>query len=180
MKGIVYCIKELSTGEIIYVGSTTMPFGQRIYEHKRECFNRIKGTLIYEYMREKSNKESFDNVFAFEIIVEHEYNSKQDLLKEERKYMDKFNPKLNIKRPFRSKNEKKEKMHNWYLSHIESEKERLNNLPKTKSKNSSDNNKRYYLKHKKEISDKMKWYYLEHKEERLQYQKQYYMKNKEN
>lgn len=133
MKGIIYCIKEKISDELLYIGSTKMTLKQRIKEHRRDCFIRIKNAPIYQYIRQKSDKDCFSDNFIFEVISEREYESRQELYKDERHWLDKLNPSLNKNRPFRSKQEKKQQMHEWYLNHVDSENERLNSLPKHKS-----------------------------------------------
>ena len=166
MTGIVYCIKEIASGQVIYVGSTTMLLSKRVKEHVRDCFTRVKQRPLYKYIRSKATKETFNNLFAFDVLYSGEFDTRQELLIKEREYMEKFNPKLNVNKPFRSKDEKKQQIHEWYLQHKDEEDIRLNNL--------LNKSKDYYAKHKEDIKERMKRYYAEHKEERKAYSKKYY------
>lgn len=168
MKGIVYCIKDKASDEILYVGSTKMTFNQRIQEHKRDCFVRLKNAPLYQYCRQKSSKDNFLEYFVFKIVKEGEYESRQELYKDERLCFDELKPILNKNKPFRSEQEKKQQVHEWYLKHADAENERLKSLPK-------NNN---YYKNKDMILEKRKIYYRENRERIREYQKKYYQEHK--
>lgn len=109
MKGIIYCIKEISTGEIIYIGSTTLPLLKRKNLHISASYNGNKDMPVYQYIRDNTDgkKENFDIVFSFFELQALDFEDKQSLHKLEREYIDKIKPICNISKPYITEEERK-------------------------------------------------------------------------
>lgn len=101
MKGIIYGIREISTGEILYVGST-INFKRRVNAHINNCFNNSgKYPLrVYVYIRGKCDKENFRSMFSIDIIKELEVDTVSELRITERKYIEEISPKYNKNRAY--------------------------------------------------------------------------------
>ena len=108
MKGIIYGIIEIYTGEILYVGSTSTSLYNRVHNHNYMAFVKLQTSPIYVYIREKCDREHFSNTFAIEAIKEVEIESKLELRKIERSTIEEINPKFNKNRAYRSEDERKE------------------------------------------------------------------------
>jgi hypothetical protein len=107
MNGIIYGIREKSTGEIIYIGSTTKTLGDRRSNHLKACFILLKEDMpVYPYIRERCDKESFPEYFVFEPLFSGEFTDRTEVRKKEREYMEKFCPKCNKNRAYTSREEK--------------------------------------------------------------------------
>lgn len=111
MNGIVYGIKDLSSEKIIYVGSTTNLY-MRKSGHISYCFTRQEDRLIYNYIREKTDREHFDECFAFEILYSGEFETRQELRIKEQEFIKDKAPCCNQCKAFQTEEELKE----WYRS----------------------------------------------------------------
>lgn len=139
MKGIVYCIKEISTGEIIYVGSSKMSLSKRKWYHLNHCFNKLVNTKLYNYLRSITDKNGFDTLFTFEELYNAQVNDIKELHKLERGYFEKYKPSLNAIKPYRTEKEKYEYKH----------------------RDRSEDRKQYYSDNSESIKEKAKQYYQE-------------------
>jgi len=112
MKISIYAIKESSTGEVIYIGSTTKKLSERIPQHLTYAFNenysKKWNRYLYKHMREKCDRKSFYDYFNVELIYTCEVSNKSEKLMVEREYVDKYNPKDNVIKPYATDYEKKE------------------------------------------------------------------------
>lgn len=112
MEGIIYGIKEISSEEIIYIGSTINLYNRK-KSHKCNCFTRQLNLLVYNYIREKTDKEHFDEHFVFEVIFSGEFETKQELRIKENEFIKEKTPKCNNYKAFRTKEDLK-KWHREY------------------------------------------------------------------
>jgi len=112
--GIIYkiCCKDLSITDI-YVGSTTN-FNKRKQHHKeRMNVNHTKGHYkIYKSMRDNGG---FNNWSLIEI-EKYPCDSKRELEKRERYWIDELKPTLNSLLPYVSESETKERIINYRKS----------------------------------------------------------------
>lgn len=87
MIGIVYCIREISSDKIIYVGSTTN-LKARINNHIYHCYTRNKQYPLYLYIREKTTKDDFYKHFDFEILYTSDFQSTKELRAIEQRFLN--------------------------------------------------------------------------------------------
>lgn len=104
MFGIVYGIKDLSNEKIIYVGSTTNLYDRKA-GHKRDCFTRQEDRLVYNYIREKTDRDHFDECFAFEELYSGEFETKQQLRMKEEEFITERAPQCNYRKAFQTEKE---------------------------------------------------------------------------
>ena len=159
MKGLIYCIKELSTGEILYVGSTTMLLCERKGAHLTMCFAKLRNSPLYVYIREKcDSRKHFKDIFSFYIIKEVDTDSREELRKIERSVIEELKPRLNTNRAYRSKDDLKN--------------------------DNKELNMKWRKEHPKEHCERvMKWqkaHYESYREYQREYQREYYHRKKEN
>ena len=103
MRGIIYCIKESGKGydSPIYIGSTN-DYYKRYIHHKSIC--NIKTIKLYQYIRENGG---WDNFEMLEIGVV-DYETSEELRKEEQKWIEDLGATLNDIRAYRSSEEQKQ------------------------------------------------------------------------
>jgi len=156
-KSIIYklCCKDPEIKDI-YIGSTTN-FRKRKYGHKSTC-NNIKrpeyNYNVYKFIRDNGNWENWDMVMIEEY---KDCESKLQLHKKERYYVETLKSTLNLQIPTRSKKERwmDNKEHN-----------------KIKARIYYENNKDYILKKASE-------YRNENKDKIKIWKKEHYQKNKD-
>ena len=162
-KGKIYKLVSNQTDKI-YVGSTCKDrLCQRLAQHKK-CYNH--------WLKDNNNgyTASYElfKLGDVEIILLESINcnTKDELLKKEREYIEKHKEILVNKRfkPIITKEEEKERNKKYYEDNNEKIKEV---------------HKQYYEKNKEILNKQYKQYREEHKEERKQYDKEYRNKNKE-
>jgi hypothetical protein len=98
----IYCIKHQSIDDnILYIGSTNN-FSQRKSKHKKNTTNK-RGKLywlkLYLYIRENGGI----NNFIFELLENGECTTKEEIRKNEQKFLDIYNPILNTKKSYKVK-----------------------------------------------------------------------------
>lgn len=139
----------------LYVGSTTN-LTRRKYEHKSCCLNPRRNNYnlyVYRFIRDNGG---FDN---WQFVVVRRYKNietKEQLLKKERKHMERLKATLNKQVPTRTNQE-----------YCDTHRHLINK-----------NSKRYYDKHKDIINEKSKVKYQETKEEKKEWHRQHYQKIK--
>lgn len=145
------CCKDTSI-EDIYIGST-INFRNRKWLHKSNCNSNNTNShfKVYQFIRENGGWDNWDMILVENVNV----NSKLELHKKEREYIDLLKPSLNCKRPIITEKERKEL--------------------KKKYEVNTEKRKEYYIKNKKIIAQK----FLNNKESILKQQKEYREKNKE-
>ena len=141
-----YTFYKIQVGNECYVGSTS-DYKNRLRGHKSSCCNekdKHHEIKLYISIRE-IGWDNIDIMIIFKII----YNSKNEALDMETKYMLMFDAKLNSCYPKRSRKvymlENKEKVSNYHKLYNEKHKEKRKNY-----------SKEYYEKHKEERSKKDK------------------------
>ena len=141
-----YTFYKIQVGNECYVGSTN-DFKKRMSSHKHSCHseeNKDYNIKVYQSIREVG----WDDINIM-IIDKMIYNSKNEALEMETKYMLMFDAKLNSCYPKRSRKvymiENKEKVSNYRKLYNEKHKEQRKNYFKE-----------YYEKHKEERSEKDK------------------------
>ena len=148
------CCKDINIKDI-YIGSTTN-FTRRKCEHKKSCNNekhKAYNFNVYRFIRENGNWSNWDMVLVEEVSCE----TKLELHKIEREYIEKLGATLNSSIPTRTQKEYREDNKEYDKEYYE------NNKEKKKEKS-----KEYYEKNKEKIKEKKK-----------EYSKEYYEKNKE-
>lgn len=168
MKGIVYCIKELSTGDVIYVGSTTKLLCQRKGEHIAACYSndiRKNNCDAYRYIRSKTSRETCNKFFIFETLYKCEVNSSEELRSIEDTYIAMY----------------KDTVLNMRVAH-QTEEERKQQLKKANEKYESSHKeqrraatKEWYDNNKEEILDKKHKHYEDNRDKVLAYKHEYYI-----
>lgn len=112
MNGIIYGIKDLSIEAIIYIGSTTNLYNRK-KRHRCDCFTKQKELLVYNYIRERTDREHFDECFAFEELYSGEFETKEDLRMKEEEFINDKEPQCNKIKAFQSEDERQEYMRNY-------------------------------------------------------------------
>lgn len=85
-KGRIYGIYD-TDGVCVYVGSTCQPIAKRKAEHKVRS-KQIPDRIIYRHIEEKGGWDCFD----FRLITEVSCENKEQLLREEGRYIRELNP----------------------------------------------------------------------------------------
>ena len=182
-KGKIYSIRSHKT-DLVYIGSTIQSLSVRIGEHRSKYNKFIKNGKIG-----CSSIEIFklDPNPYIELIINFSCSCKEELRKEEGKYIRKIkcvnkNIAGRTKKEWREDNKEKLKEYNkeYIKEHIEDHKEYNkkyyeDNKEKRKEKN-KDNKKKYYEKNKEKIKENKKKYYEDNKEKAKQYHKEYHNK----
>ena len=99
------CCRDTSIEEI-YIGST-VNFKNRKCQHKISCNNtnsKIHNLKIYQFIRDNGGWDNWDMILLEEVKV----NSKLELHKKEREYIDLLKPSLNIQVPNQTRKEYQE------------------------------------------------------------------------
>ena len=157
--GRIYKLVSNHTNDI-YIGSTTRPLHQRLWDHKSDNESFSKG-LINKIC---SSKQLYD-LGKVEIILIENYpcNSKEELLMRERHFIESIEC-VNKKIPIRTVEERKELKTKYILSHKKEKKEY---------------DKNYHTNHSiKKIQIQKEWR-LNNIEKRLKYEKDYKDKTKD-
>ena len=96
----IYCIKDKTTKEVIYIGSTSLPLCERKAKHHYNY--KSKPHPVHLYM---NTAGGWDN-FVFETISEHPGITRTELLELEKQAIIQYNPPLNTQRnPIRTQEE---------------------------------------------------------------------------
>lgn len=154
MKGTVYCIREISTKEVLYVGSTKQKIVRRIYNHMHNCFAKQSDFKIYEYIRSKTDKENFGKFFAFEVLETLDTEDMSEIRIKEREYVERLSPSLNVRKPYLYGSEKvnycKDYCREWYKLNREKHKAYMREQYKTEEfKEYNRNYHREYMRRKR-------------------------------
>lgn len=102
--GIIYKLYCSSIPEKFYIGSTTQPLSIRLSNHKGMAHTG-RTCILYQIMRETGTEN-----WSIEELSRHNNVTRDDLKKEERKFIDELKSNLNTYLPYSSPQEKKEKM----------------------------------------------------------------------
>jgi len=123
------CCKDTNIKDI-YIGSTT-GFRKRKWNHKSTCNNpndKHHNYNVYKCIRENGGFENWDMILIENINV----NTKLELLKQERKYIELLKPSLNMIIPSRTDKEQKK---NYYIENKDYiDKRNMNHYYKNHSK----------------------------------------------
>jgi len=115
-KSMIYklCCKDLNITDI-YIGSTTN-FKERKIKHRIICNNNNlkyvynNNLKVYKFIREHGGWDNWDMVLIDNVSCE----SKLELRKIEREYIEKYNSTLNSIMPFKNEKEYREYHKKWY------------------------------------------------------------------
>ena len=153
--GYIYklCIKDGSMDEC-YIGSTVNP-KERKRAHKNSCDNENYykyNYRVYKFIRENGGFENWD----LHILEKIKFDERIELLKCERKWVEKIKPELNNAVPSRTT-----------LEYRKENREEINRKKREQSKVYRENNKDkvaqgkkvYYTKNKTKIFDRQRDYY---------------------
>ena len=141
-----------------YVGHTT-DFTKRKSQHKSKCYDendRHFNIYLYQFIRENEGWENWE-------MINIETKSCKDSLEAksiERDFTEKLKATLNLRRPFRTDEERAESKKIW-------------------RDNNPEYNKTYHENHKEEHNARSKQYREDHKEEIKEWKKKHYEENKE-
>lgn len=145
MLGIIYCIREISSDEVLYVGSTN-DFDNRRREHKYRAFHTDCSSPIYKYIREKCSPDDFYENFKLEQLYSGEFNSLEERRAMERSFMEKLNPSLNKNKAKDTPEERAEYRKNWNRANKDKlEANRKRWLEKKASRNAKINSQRDFI-----------------------------------
>ena len=113
----VYKLYNEATG-MFYFGSTCQPLHMRLYDHKKNSKKeKCKKIKLYAYF----NEQTFDD---FKIVLVEEFNlqNKQQLLREENKYIEEHREDplcINTRRAYSGFDDKKEACRDYWRQHRE-------------------------------------------------------------
>jgi hypothetical protein len=165
MFGIIYKISS-SKGDNVYYGSTTQTLESRFSQHCSEYkLSRVRcssSVLFEEY--------GIDNC----IVEKVEEVTIQLLPERERYWIESDANCVNIKRPCRSEEEKKEYSREWREEH----KEEMKEYSRDYGREWREQNKEYSREWRKQNKEKMKEYNEKNKEKMKEYQRLYRLKRK--
>lgn len=108
MEGIIYCIRDVSSGEIIYVGSTTLQLCKRCAVHLHKCFKDNIDYPVYKRIRETTDREGFYDHFTFEELYSGEFDDREALRMKEKEYIEEIKPSCNKNSAFVTDDERDE------------------------------------------------------------------------
>ena len=124
MIGIVYCIREISSDKIIYIGST-INYYKRKAVHKTDCYKHEKQLPLYQYIHSVCpDKNDFDNYFRFDELEIVDIQNRKELRQIEEKYIRKNTGILNQKKAFQTKDELKEYRRDYSREYSKTEKQK--------------------------------------------------------
>jgi len=137
--------------ELVYIGSTCQLLCMRMGGHRRDL--KYSSKIIFE---------TCSNILIT-LIENYPCNSKEELVKQERSYFDKFDC-VNSNKPILYEGETKENLKKYREEHKDYFRE---------------HNKNYNEEHKEEIREQKAIYYENHKEQFRENHKKWYEENKE-
>lgn len=166
-KSLIYKIVCNDTNiKNVYIGSTTS-FRDRKSSHKSRCnneTNKCYNFYVYKFIRENGGWDNFDMILIDYVPCE----TKLELHKIERKYIEKYDLVLNTKKPIETQLELKQRKTTFNKEYYTTNKER--EIQRVKI---------YYENNKEREKQKAKNYYHNNKEYTLQKNKEYYNNNRE-
>ena len=171
----IYCKDPLITD--IYIGSTT-DFKQRKGQHKSRCNNEKSPSYnmrVYKFIRENGEWDNWDSV----VLEHYSCDSKFQLLKQERYFVELLKSSLNFEIPGRTSKEYSEDTKEQEKKYREINKEKIKERQKEYYEKNKEQKKEYYENNKEIINLRRKEHYQNNKEKIKLYQKEYYEKNKE-
>lgn len=184
MNYIVYGIKEKTSDEIIYVGSTCNLYN-RIRSHLTCCYNSNNKQYtykLYSYIRNISEKrDDFYTYFEFVSLKDCDDANKKA---EEQSFIEILKPKCNCIRANRTYENDLECSKISHQKHRENNREQYNEYNRNHRKENLEAyhewEKEYRLKNTQKMRNKGNKWYAEHREEYLAKRKakRYAMKNK--
>lgn len=105
--GTVYGIREISSGNIIYVGSTQQKLKDRTYGHLSRCYGQRKNSDVYRYIRSiAKERQQFKEYFKAEPLYEGVFESKTALKTLEESFRRNTPTALNMVKAFQTEEEK--------------------------------------------------------------------------
>ena len=159
-----------------YVGHTT-DMTKRKYAHKSCCHNekdKDHNHKIYKIIREKGGWSNWSML----LVEKFPCKDKHEACKRERELYEELDAKMNMVRPYRTK----EEIEQYDKQYREKNKEKIEQYYQDHKEKIKENNKQHYQDHKQD----KKQYYQDHKQDKKQYyqdhkqdHKQYREKNKE-
>ena len=155
-----YCHSKIyklidNVNQYFYIGSTISALSKRFYEHKSSANSHDKNRKVYMYM----NDVGWENV-QIVLVSEHILESREQLLREERKEQDKYindSKCLNSLKSYRSKDERREYDRNFDRTNVK----RLNRY---KTEQYHEYYTKYREKNIERIKENVKRYYEAHKQ----------------
>jgi hypothetical protein len=167
--------------EDIYIGSTTN-FSKRKKSHKNHCNNpndshyNIK---VYQFIRDNGGWSNWDMIILEEVNCEN----KLELLKIERKYIEKYNSLLNIEIPLRTQQEwyqkNKDKIAEQSKKYREANRDKLIEISKKYYDANKDKAQKYYEANKDKINERKKEYRQKNKDKIIVRENKYREANKD-
>ena len=162
-KGKIYKIICNTTG-LIYVGSTIQKLCERLSGHRNNYKLYLQGKTRFITSFDIIKNDNYEII----LIDECPCNNKEQLLREERKYIESIEC-INKIIPTRTEKE-----------YRENNKEEINEKKRENYKNTKGQQKKeYYEKNKKEIQEKQRIYRENSKEKYNERQKEYHQKHKQ-
>ena len=162
-KSIIYkiCCNDLKIKEL-YIGSTTN-FTRRKNSHKTACNNindRHYNIKVYKFIRDNGGWSNWSMILIDNVSCE----SKLELLKIEREYVEKNNSILNCYIPSRTNKEyyqtNREQLLDYHMKYRQDNKEQIqkykNEWNQKNKKHIQEYNNEWYQKNKKQILEKSK------------------------
>ena len=146
-----------------YVGHTT-DMTKRKYCHKSNCNNekdKRNNYKIYQIIRENGGWDNWNMVLVEEFPCKDKYQA----CKREREVFEELDAKLNTIRPYRTKEDIKEKKKQYNQEHKAELKQYIKQYNQEHKEDIKEYHKQYNKEHKEVIAEKKKQYYQEHKEE---------------
>lgn len=141
IEGKIYKIVNILDSDKFYIGGTSLSLSRRLSFHKSR--SKERDSFFYEEV-----KRLGWNNFRIELIEDYPCDSKEDLRKEEDRFIKELNPYYNTLRAFLTEEERKE--------------------------NKAQIMTQYRKDHKEEISQIEAQYHKDHKEQISQRKSQYY------
>src|SRR5271157_1330927 len=144
IEGKIYKIENMNEPEKFYIGGTSLPLSERLKCHRSDSKRRN-----YFFYQEVNLCGGWKN-FTIQLVENFPCNSKDELRKEEDRFIVELNPYYNTSRAFITDEERKE----YRTKYNEEHKEDM---------------AKYYEEHKEQITKKQAKYYQENKEQIKKY-----------
>jgi len=171
-KGKIYSIRSHKT-DLIYIGSTIQPLSVRIGEHRKDYKKYLKNG---EYRCTSIEIFKLDPNPYIELIINYSCNSKDELRKEEGKWIRKMkcvNKKIEGRTMKEYREDNKEHIKEQIKKYREDNKEHIKEQTKKYREDNKEHIKEQRKKYREDNKEHIKKYYENNKDKIKEYQKEY-------
>lgn len=116
MLATVYGIQDISTGEIVYVGSTTKKVDKRISCHLSYAFCKDSDIPVHRYIRTVTEgvRDNFKERFNVLSLYSADVTNKSQIREKEEGFIRMYKPQCNQKKAYLDSESKQSYMKDWF------------------------------------------------------------------